>query len=92
MRALDRRVARVCCLAADCDEPNYVRLVRALCKETNTPLIMVDEGKQLGEWAGLCRRDAEGNAAKVVRCSACAVTDFGEETDHLQVLLNSLKQ
>ena len=28
MRVLDRKTARLCCLAADCDEPSYVKLVK----------------------------------------------------------------
>jgi small subunit ribosomal protein S12e len=30
-------------------------LVVALCSEHKIPLIKVPDGKQLGEWAGLCK-------------------------------------
>lgn len=90
-KALDSRQAKLCCLAKDCDNAEYSRLVRALCDDSGVHLLMVDEGKQLGEWAGLCKIDAEGNAVKVVRCSAAAVVEFGEDTHALAVLLNYLK-
>jgi small subunit ribosomal protein S12e len=90
-KALDSRSAKLCCLAKDCDNAEYSRLVRALCDETGVHLVMVDEGKQLGEWAGLCKIDRDGEATKVVRCSAAAVTEFGEDTHALSVLLNYLK-
>merc|ERR1712224_764381 len=32
------------------------------CQEHKIPLIKVPDGKQLGEWAGLCVLDREGNA------------------------------
>merc|ERR1712131_62244 len=54
----------------NCDEPMYKKLVTALCMEHNIPLIKVDSNMKLGEWAGLCKIDNEGNARKVVKCSA----------------------
>lgn len=47
-KALDSREAKLCCLAKDCDNAEYSRLVRALCDESGVNLLMVDEGKQLG--------------------------------------------
>lgn len=40
-KALDRGSARLCCLAKDCDNPEYAQLVRALCDEGGVHLIMV---------------------------------------------------
>ncbi|RLN53080.1 hypothetical protein BBJ29_002056 [Phytophthora kernoviae] len=71
-KALDSRRARLCCLAQDCDEPSYSKL--------------------LGEWCGLCKIDSLGEARKVVSTSCAVITDFGEETHALNVLLDYLKR
>ena len=49
------------------------------------------ENKQLGEWAGLCKIDAEGTPRKVVGCSCAVVTDYGDESEGLAVLQEYLK-
>ena len=90
-KALDHGTARLCCLAQDCDEPAYTRLVKALCDENNVSLLTVPTAKQLGEWCGLCKIDEEGEARRVVGTSCAVVTEFGEDTHALTVLLNSLK-
>ena len=46
---------------------------------------------QLGEMAGLCKLDAEGNPTRVVKCSCAVVVDYGEETEALNVLRNHIK-
>jgi ribosomal protein L7Ae-like RNA K-turn-binding protein len=51
---LDRRQAHMCVLNEACEEEAYKKLVVALCSEHKIPLIKVPDGKQLGEWAGLC--------------------------------------
>lgn len=91
MRALDRREARICFLAADCDEKSYVNLVRALCNEADVPLLSVDSRNQLAEWCGLAKRDAEGEVKKVCKCSCAVVTDYGEQSQALTFLLEHLK-
>jgi small subunit ribosomal protein S12e len=44
----------MCVLNENCEEEAYKKLVIALCNEHKIPLIKVPDGKQLGEWAGLC--------------------------------------
>ncbi len=48
-RALDKRQAHLCLLAKNCDQPDYVRLIEALCSEHNIPLLKVDDNKKLGK-------------------------------------------
>ncbi|CAM9194582.1 unnamed protein product [Phaeothamnion confervicola] len=64
-KALDRGTARLCCLAKDCENPEYTRLVEALCKEGGVHLLMVDSRTTLGQWVGLCKIGPEGEATKV---------------------------
>lgn len=58
-KALDRRQAHMCVLNEACEEEAYKKLVVALCSEHKIPLIKVPDGKQLGEWAGLCTSSTE---------------------------------
>merc|ERR1712088_261411 len=60
VRALERKDALICLLAENCDEANYVRLVEALCRENQIPVLKIGDNKPLGEWAGLCKTDREG--------------------------------
>ena len=85
---LYRRQAHLAVLVESCTESEYIKLVEALCAEHNINLIKVADAKKLGEWAGLCKIDREGNARKVVGCSCVAVTDFGEESEAMNVLLD----
>lgn len=53
--------------------------------------MQVDDNKKLGEWAGLCKIDKEGEARKVVGCSCVVVKDYGEENEAVDVLLDYFK-
>ena len=52
-RALEKGSAQLAILADDCNQPDYKKLVEALCAENGTPLLSVPEAKQLGQWAGV---------------------------------------
>jgi len=91
-RALDTRAAKLCILAQDCEEPNYTKLVEALCADNGINLVRVPDRKQLGEWAGLCKIDNEGNATKVVGASCVVVKDFKEHSKGYDFLLEYLKK
>merc|ERR1711907_331809 len=84
VKALDRREAFLCVLSNSCSEPAYTKLVTALCKEHGIPLLKVEDGKTLGEWAGLCKYNEEGKAVRVIKCSCVVIKQWGEETSAYQ--------
>jgi len=92
-RILDGRQGLFCVLAKSCDHQDYVKLVEALCAEHKTFLLRVPDGQQLGEWAGLCTYDKEGQAHKVVGASCVVVhQNLVKENDPaVNWLLNYLK-
>jgi len=91
-KALDKRQAHLCVLAANVTEPAYTKLVEALCAEHDINLIKVPEAKQLGEWAGLCKIDKDGKPRKVVSCSCVVVKEYGPKSEALNFLLDYLKR
>ncbi len=52
-RAIEKGQAQLCILAEDCNQPDYKKLIEALCAEHNVNLISVPENKQLGQWCGV---------------------------------------
>ncbi|KAG8081483.1 hypothetical protein GUJ93_ZPchr0007g3191 [Zizania palustris] len=90
-KAIEKHAAQLCVLAEDCDQPDYVKLVKALCAEHNVHLVTVSSAKTLGEWAGLCKIDSEGKARKVVGCSCVVLKDYGEESEGLNVVQDYVK-
>ena len=91
-KALDMGITKLCVLSQDCNEPAYTKLIEALCAEQGVDLMKVSDKKQLGEWVGLAKVDKEGTARKVVNCSCCVVTDFGEESEALNILKASISK
>ena len=53
-KAIEKHAAQLCILAEDCNQADYVKLVKALCADHNVHLVMVPSAKTLGEWAGVC--------------------------------------
>merc|ERR1719367_921274 len=90
-KALDRKQAILCVLAQDCDDPKYKKLVSALAKSSNIPLIEVEHRNELGEWLGHCKYDIEGQPKKVKGTSSIAIRDYGEETEALSFVQNYIK-
>ncbi|XP_047328747.1 40S ribosomal protein S12-like [Impatiens glandulifera] len=90
-KAIEKHKAQICVLAEDCNQPDYVKLVKALCADHNVNLITVESAKTLGEWVGLCKIDSEGKARKVVGCSCAVINDFGEESAALTIVQEYLK-
>ncbi|KAL2462776.1 40S ribosomal protein S12-2 [Forsythia ovata] len=90
-KVIEKHAAQLCVLAEDCDQPDYVKLVKALCADHNVNLITVPSAKTLGEWAGLCKIDSEGKARKVVGASCVVVKDFGEDTEGLHIVQEYVK-
>merc|ERR1712127_82658 len=91
-KAIDSKAALLCCLAKDCENEEYKKLIRALCAEQEVEIIMVDAGKDLGAFCGLAKLDEDGSVKKAVRTSCAVVTEFGEETRALTVLLDYLQK
>ena len=84
--------ARLCLLATECDEPAYVKLVKALCAERGVPLREVASRQELGEMVGLHKTDKEGVSRKVVSTSVAVITDYGEASASLSILLADMKE
>jgi small subunit ribosomal protein S12e len=91
-KALDRKEAVCCVLAKNCDDPKYLKLVDALAKTNNIPVIQVEDRTELGEWLGHCKYDKEGAARKVKGTSSVAIINYGEETECLSFVLNYIKE
>ena len=93
-KALSRREAQLCVLCESVTEESIVKLVEALCNEPEQkiPLIKVSDAKQLGEWAGLCQLDREGNARKVVGASCVVVKNWGNDSEERNILLEHFAQ
>lgn len=90
-RALDKKKGKLCVVAKDCEEATYLKLVEALCKEHECPLVKVDDKKVLGEMAGLCKIDKDGKARKVVQCSCVVVQNYGKDTPAQDFINSQLK-
>lgn len=91
IKCMESGSAKLCVLAESCDEQNYVKLVEALCAEHGISLIKVPDGKQLGEWCGLCKIDKTGNAQKIVTTSVAVVRAYGAESEYQRVLMDYFK-
>lgn len=78
-KAIEAKKAKFCVLAENCSENNYKKLVQALCKENDVPLILVQEAETLGEWIEICKKDSQNNIRKKRKCSSLVIRDFPED-------------
>jgi len=92
VKAIDSRQCHLVVLSTSCNEPQYTKLITALCQEQSKPMIKVENSKLLGEWAGLCKYNTDGKAVKIVGCSCVVIKQWGEETPARQYLLDHLKK
>eukprot|EP01066_Platyproteum_vivax_P015826 Platyproteum_vivax@DN6944_c0_g1_i2.p1 len=90
--ALDSGRGKICFLAQSCNEPGYTKLIEALAAEKQIPLVKVEQAKKLGQWAGLCKIDREGQPRKIVGASSVCITDWGEDSGAKAFLENYLTQ
>lgn len=92
-KAIDNaKKPQFCLLADNCDEPQYKKLVEALCKENDVTLIRVPDGKQIGEWIGLCKFDAMMNPRKVRKCSSCVLREFAVDDDAANMVREAIQK
>merc|ERR1719387_2044765 len=77
-KSLDRKDALLCVLATDCEDAKYVKLITALAKQRDIPLIEIDSRQELGEWCGQCKYDKAGVPVKIKGASSCVIKDYGE--------------
>jgi small subunit ribosomal protein S12e len=93
-RGLEKRNAVCAFLANDVTEDQYKKLIEALCRDANIPLVKVDSAVTLGEWVGLCKYDEEGEARKVVKCGCVAISSWpamgGEATEKFKAAVLKL--
>eukprot|EP00923_Selenidium_pygospionis_P044867 GHVN01077466.1.p2 GENE.GHVN01077466.1~~GHVN01077466.1.p2 ORF type:complete len:145 (-),score=23.20 GHVN01077466.1:60-494(-) len=91
-KSIESDNAFVCFLAESCSEDAYKKLVKGLCHEKKIPCIEVPDSKELGEWAGLCKVDNDGNPRNIVSASAVCVTDYCEESQGMAFLREHIQQ
>ena len=68
--------AALCVLAKDVDNQDYQKLVRALAKDRQVPILEVDSKVELGQWSGLCKYDQTDTARKIRACGVLVITQF----------------
>uniref|UniRef100_A0A6N2KBT5 Ribosomal protein eL8/eL30/eS12/Gadd45 domain-containing protein n=1 Tax=Salix viminalis TaxID=40686 RepID=A0A6N2KBT5_SALVM len=72
-----------CLLAEDCNQPDYIKLAKALCADHGVGLLTVPSAKTLGEWAGLCNIDSKGKEGEswLLLHNALGAEDEDEKSD-----------
>ncbi|KAF6173204.1 hypothetical protein GIB67_001369 [Kingdonia uniflora] len=52
-KVIEKHAVQLCVISENCNQPDYVKLVQALCVDHNVSLFAVPAAKILGEWAGV---------------------------------------
>ncbi|OAY25447.1 40S ribosomal protein S12 [Manihot esculenta] len=52
-KVIEKHIAQLCVLAEDCNQPDYVKLVKGLCAGHDVGLLTIPSAKTLSEWAGV---------------------------------------
>jgi len=89
-KALDRKDAQLCIMAADCNDKAYRKLIIALCKNHDVSLLEVPTREELGDLSGLFKLDEEDNHRRKVKTSCVVIRNYGETSDQLDTLLAHL--
>ncbi len=66
-------------LAKDCNEANYVKIIKGLAAQNKIKLIEIEQGETLGEWLGMCKYDKNKNITKKRKCSSVAIRGFSAD-------------
>lgn len=65
-KAIEKHNAHLCVIADDCDQPDYVKLVKALCADHNVKMLRAPSAKALGEWAGVSKFSSLSYWARII--------------------------
>ncbi|KAH7826584.1 putative 60S ribosomal protein L10a-1 [Monocercomonoides exilis] len=90
-KALDRNEAALCILADSCEEESYKKLVETLCAHRNVPILRVESAEDLGQWAGLCQIDKDGQPRKIVNCSCVVIKEVGTDIQSYEFIAKHIK-
>ena len=78
-KAIESKSCKFVVLANNCSEDTYKKLVEALAKQYQIPVLKVPEGETLGEWIGLSKFILKDKKVKSRKCSSLAIKDFAIE-------------
>ncbi|KAI3381151.1 hypothetical protein SNEBB_009528 [Seison nebaliae] len=90
IRLLDTGKAVLCLMAAQNTEPQYTKLLKALCVEKGIPLVTVNCGKTLAEFVGLVKMDENGKPKKGVMAGVVALSSLGPSCSEHDYILKKV--
>ncbi|EAR89591.1 40S ribosomal protein S12 (macronuclear) [Tetrahymena thermophila SB210] len=93
LRTIEAKQALFVCVAEDCDQGNYVKLVKALCAKNEIKYVSVPKRASLGEYLGHFTANAKGEIKKVKGCSSLAIRKYAPEIteDEKKIIEGALK-